>query len=105
MASKEYRPGTPPRYVVLDSEAHCRFGEIAKNVAVTASHFERIVPFARQNHIDLAIMGPDDPDPRLPPYYASSPPKSLVDMVVCVVSVFPLVPACVLWALNNLTDL
>ena len=96
MASKDSCLGTPPRCGVLDSEARCRFGEIAENVAVAGSHFERIVPFTRHNDVDLAIIGADDPRSGTADlfgyrpsfasywcsYYASSPQKSSVDMLI-----------------------
>jgi phosphoribosylamine---glycine ligase len=35
--------------------------EIAENIAIPASHLEALVRFARENRIDLAVVGPDDP--------------------------------------------
>src|SRR6202035_4379366 len=36
-------------------------GEIAENVAIGASDLEAIVRFARENRVDLTVVGPDDP--------------------------------------------
>jgi phosphoribosylamine--glycine ligase len=35
--------------------------EIAENVAIPASDLERLVRFAKENRIDLTVVGPDDP--------------------------------------------
>jgi phosphoribosylamine--glycine ligase len=35
--------------------------EIAENVAISASDLEALVRFAKENRIDLAVIGPDDP--------------------------------------------
>jgi phosphoribosylamine--glycine ligase len=35
--------------------------EIADNVAISASHLEGLVRFARENRIDFTVIGPDDP--------------------------------------------
>ena len=36
-------------------------GEIAENVAIPASDLEALVRFAKENRIDLTVVGPDDP--------------------------------------------
>ena len=36
-------------------------GEIAENVAIPASDFGALVRFAKENRIDLTVIGPDDP--------------------------------------------
>src|SRR6266849_8535882 len=36
-------------------------GEIAENVAIPVSDLEALVRFAKENRIDLAVIGPDDP--------------------------------------------
>jgi phosphoribosylamine--glycine ligase len=36
-------------------------GEIGENVAIAANDFEALVRFARDNQIDLTVVGPDDP--------------------------------------------
>src|SRR5436309_7546379 len=36
-------------------------GEIAENVAIPANDLEALVRFARNNAVDLAVVGPDDP--------------------------------------------
>jgi len=36
-------------------------GEIAENVAIGASDLEGVVRFAKENRIDLTVVGPDDP--------------------------------------------
>ena len=35
--------------------------EVAENVAISAGDLEALVRFARENHIDLTVIGPDDP--------------------------------------------
>src|ERR1043166_428559 len=35
--------------------------EVGKNVAIPASDLEALVRFAKENHIDLTVVGPDDP--------------------------------------------
>jgi phosphoribosylamine--glycine ligase len=35
--------------------------EIGENVAISTSDFEALVRFARENRIDLTVVGPDDP--------------------------------------------
>ena len=35
--------------------------EIADNVAIPASDLEALVQFAKENRIDLTVVGPDDP--------------------------------------------
>jgi phosphoribosylamine--glycine ligase len=35
--------------------------EIAENVAIAATYLEALVRFAKENRIDLAVVGPDDP--------------------------------------------
>src|SRR5437867_5349940 len=35
--------------------------EIGENVAISASDLGKLVRFAKQNHIDLTVVGPDDP--------------------------------------------
>src|SRR5881397_1767368 len=35
--------------------------EVGENVAIPASDLEALVRFARENHIDLTVVGPDDP--------------------------------------------
>lgn len=35
--------------------------EIAENVAISAGDFEALVRFARENRVDLTVVGPDDP--------------------------------------------
>ena len=35
--------------------------EIAENVAISASDLKALVRFARENRIDLTVIGPDDP--------------------------------------------
>src|SRR6266849_6843013 len=36
-------------------------GEIAENVAIAANDFDALVRFAKENRIDLTVVGPDDP--------------------------------------------
>src|SRR5438034_10653625 len=36
-------------------------GEIAENVAFAASDLEGVVRFAKENRVDLTVVGPDDP--------------------------------------------
>jgi phosphoribosylamine---glycine ligase len=36
-------------------------GEIAENVSIPASDFMALVRFAKENHVDLTVIGPDDP--------------------------------------------
>src|SRR2546428_11400149 len=36
-------------------------GEIAENVAIAASDLDALVRFAKENHVDLTVVGPDDP--------------------------------------------
>ena len=35
--------------------------EIAENIAISASDLETLVRFAKENRIDLTVVGPDDP--------------------------------------------
>ena len=35
--------------------------EIAENVSIPASDLKALVSFAKENHIDLTVVGPDDP--------------------------------------------
>jgi phosphoribosylamine--glycine ligase len=35
--------------------------EIAENVAIAANDFDALVRFAKENHVDLTVVGPDDP--------------------------------------------
>src|SRR5438128_10042935 len=35
--------------------------EIGENVAVAANDFDALVRFAKENHVDLTVVGPDDP--------------------------------------------
>src|SRR5438876_9529261 len=35
--------------------------EIAQNVAIAASDLDALVRFAKENHVDLTVVGPDDP--------------------------------------------
>src|SRR5881396_3697650 len=36
-------------------------GEIAENVAIPVSDLEALVRFAKENRVDLTVVGPDDP--------------------------------------------
>ena len=36
-------------------------GEIAENVAIPASDLAGLVRFAKENRVDLTVVGPDDP--------------------------------------------
>src|SRR3982751_4585382 len=36
-------------------------GEIAENIAIPVSDLIALVRFAKENHIDLTVVGPDDP--------------------------------------------
>src|SRR6266478_5415291 len=36
-------------------------GEIVENVAIPATDLEALLRFARENHVDLTVVGPDDP--------------------------------------------
>src|SRR6266496_2651791 len=36
-------------------------GEIAENAAIAANDFDALVRFAKENRIDLTVVGPDDP--------------------------------------------
>ena len=36
-------------------------GEIAENIAIPVSDFTALVRFAKQNRVDLTVVGPDDP--------------------------------------------
>ena len=36
-------------------------GQLAENVAIPATDFATLVRFAKENHVDLTVVGPDDP--------------------------------------------
>src|ERR1041385_4322567 len=36
-------------------------GEVGENVAISASDLQALARFAKENHVDLTVVGPDDP--------------------------------------------